>query len=63
VETFENGEISGFCCVVVEVFALLRCSMAKICSWLPLLWDSILIPSSRVKKSILDLADIKVAVN
>jgi len=25
VETFENAKISGFCCVVVEVFALLWC--------------------------------------
>jgi hypothetical protein len=46
-------QISGFCYGVVEVFTLLGRYMAQVGMWLPTFWDSLLVPSSRIKQFIL----------
>jgi len=44
-------EISSFRCGIVEALALLGYNVGLVSSLLPLFWDSLLAPSSRVKQS------------
>jgi hypothetical protein len=44
-------KISSFRCGIVEALALLGCHIGLVSSLLPLFWDSLLAPSSRVKQS------------
>ena len=43
--------ISGFCCSVYEIFALLGCCLEYIGDSLPMFWDNLSVPSLRVRKS------------
>jgi len=47
--TIAPCEISSFRCGIVEALALLGCHAGLVSSLLPMFWDSLLAPSSRVK--------------
>ena len=51
IDLLQGFQISGFCCGVVTVFALLDCCLVLPGSLLLMLQDSFLVPFSRVKRS------------
>jgi len=59
--TYILWQISGFCCGINGFFAVLGCYAAHIGSYLLMLWDSLLVPSYRVKMRL--IACPKTSVN